>query len=247
LTAVELPFLEQVAEQYKKEHPGAAVSPPPVEKWLVETLGIGNLPKELQQDVVRSALLAAPLVAVGLGESFVFTRSGPVEFGLGIALGDLVRPFVRRLVTQPIDNALQYYYRTEVPAVRQVLTAVREGGLGEAEGREALRRTGLSDSFVEPLLQGALKTRQANEIRARYDLRAKQLDEAMADWEAQVKPVEDDLNWVISELRSLDRQELNDSLAEALDYDRDELADVESVYRARRRKELAARRRGVTA
>jgi hypothetical protein len=210
-------------------------------------LGIPALPKELQEDVTRALAGLLVLVEIGLVSEVDLLKSGPIDFGLGMSLADAIRPFIRHTVSNPIENALRYYFRTEVPAVRQILTAVREGGLDEDSARTALRRTGLADVYLEPLLMGALKTKQVNDVKAKYDQKRKALDEAMADWEAYVKPVEDDLNWVISELRSLDRLELNDSYAEAVDYDKDELSDVESVYRARRRKELAAKRKASSA
>jgi len=226
----------------------AAVSSAKAPFWdLVEFVqNLTDLPEPQKSEVISALTLAGTMLSLGFALDLIPTRSGPIDFALGEAIHDAIGPVVNHLIRGPIENAMRFAHRDQIPNLRQLLRALENGGLDETTARLAMKLSGLQDGYIEPLIAASLKTRRAAQIKDRYDLQIKTLDSEMAIWEADIKPIEDDLNAVISELRSIDRGELDDSLVDRLAPVKDELTVVESVYRSNRRKALAAASKAVS-
>jgi hypothetical protein len=175
-----------------------------------------------------------------LGISFIPYIGEFADFGTGSIIAQMLGPFASRLVSMPVDDMLEDFYRFKNAPPRYALDAFEDGVIDEAAAIDTCIDDGLKDKEIDKLMARSRFKRRENLMRRSHDVE-KQLDDV------QFKIAVDQIDRVITEVRAIERDadtliatEIREAISSEIDDITNRIAELTELEKVLKAQEKAA-------
>jgi len=162
------------------------------------------------------------------------------DYGVGSLVGQMLGPFAGRLISQPIDDMLEDYYRYKNAPPRYALDAYEDGVIDEAAAIDTCIDDGMKDKEIDKLMARSRFKRRENLMRRSHDVE-KQLDDV------QFKIAVDQIDRIITEVRAIESDadtliatEIREAISSEIDDITNRIAELTELEKTLSAQEKAA-------